>query len=82
MNEEVHAPPPSTAAALTSLVLLLLSLVVVVGLAKALTPAVDEGIAALGAPKAVVGIIIAAVVLMPEGWPRCGLLTSIDYRPP
>jgi Ca2+:H+ antiporter len=48
-------------------VLLLLSLVVVVGLAKALTPAVDEGIAALGAPKAVVGIIIAAVVLMPEG---------------
>lgn len=38
-----------------------------VGLAKALTPAVDEGIAALGAPKAVVGIVIAAVVLMPEG---------------
>ena len=67
MGEETHAPPPSTAAALTSLVLLLLSLVVVVGLAKALTPAVDEGIAALGAPKAVVGIIIAAVVLMPEG---------------
>ena len=67
MGEETHAQPPSTAAALTSLVLLLLSLVVVVGLAKALTPAVDEGIAALGAPKAVVGIIIAAVVLMPEG---------------
>jgi hypothetical protein len=38
-----------------------------VGLAKALTPTVDEGIAALGAPKAVVGIVIAAVVLMPEG---------------
>jgi Ca2+:H+ antiporter len=41
--------------------------VAVVGLAKALTPAVDEAIAALGAPKAVVGIVIAAVVLMPEG---------------
>ena len=67
MDEEAHAPPPSGAVALASLVLLLISLVAVVGLAKALTPAVDEGIAALGAPKAVVGIVIAAVVLMPEG---------------
>jgi Ca2+:H+ antiporter len=66
-DEEAHAPPPSGAAALASLALLLISLVAVVGLAKALTPAVDEGIAALGAPKAVVGIVIAAVVLMPEG---------------
>jgi Ca2+:H+ antiporter len=38
-----------------------------VSLAKALTPVVDEGIAAMGAPTAVVGIVIAAVVLMPEG---------------
>jgi Ca2+:H+ antiporter len=65
-NEEAHALPPSGAAALASLVLLLISLVAVVGLAKALTPAMDDGIAALGAPKAVVGIVIAAVVLMPE----------------
>ncbi|HUA77039.1 MAG TPA: hypothetical protein VMA86_05170 [Acetobacteraceae bacterium] len=66
-DEEAHAPPPSGAAALASLGMLLVSLVVVVGLAKALTPAVDRGIIALGAPKAVVGIVIAAVVLMPEG---------------
>ena len=65
-DEEAHAPPPPGAAALASLALLLISLVAVVGLAKALTPAVDDGIAALGAPKAVVGIVIAAVVLMPE----------------
>jgi Ca2+:H+ antiporter len=65
-DEEAHAPPPSGAAALVSLALLLISLVAVVGLAKALTPAVDDGIAALGTPKAVVGIVIAAVVLMPE----------------
>jgi Ca2+:H+ antiporter len=65
-DEEAHAPPPSGAAALASLALLLISLVAVVGLAKALTPAVDDGITALGAPKAVVGIVIAAVVLMPE----------------
>ena len=36
------------------------------GLAKALTPAVEAGIAAAGAPKAVVGIVIAALVLLPE----------------
>jgi Ca2+:H+ antiporter len=63
---ETHAPPPSGTAALASLGLLLISLVAVVALAKALTPAVDQGITALGAPKAVVGIVIAAVVLMPE----------------
>jgi Ca2+:H+ antiporter len=66
-DEEAHAPPPSGAAAVASLGLLLIALVAVVVLAKALTPAVDQGIAALGAPKAVVGIVIAAVVLMPEG---------------
>ena len=38
----------------------------VVGLAKSLTPTVEAGIAWLGVPKAVVGIVIAAVVLFPE----------------
>jgi Ca2+:H+ antiporter len=47
--------------------LLLVSLVVVVALAKALTPAIERGIAAAGAPKSVVGVIIAALVLLPEG---------------
>ena len=62
-GEEVHAPPPSDRAALISLGLLLVSLVAIVGLAKALTP----GLAHLNAPKAVVGIVIAALVLLPEG---------------
>jgi Ca2+:H+ antiporter len=66
-DEEAHVPPPSGVAALTSLGLLLVSLVAVVGLAKVLTPAVDAGLAVFGAPKAVVGVVIAAVVLMPEG---------------
>ena len=65
-NEKVHAPPPPNAVALTSFGLLLVSLVAVVGLAKALTPAVDAAVAGFGAPKAVVGIVIAAVVLLPE----------------
>jgi Ca2+:H+ antiporter len=63
----VHAPPPSNQAALISLGLLLVSLVAIVGLAKALTPTLELVIARLNAPKAVVGIVIAALVLLPEG---------------
>ena len=66
-DEEAHMPPPTNGPALLSAVLLLASLVVVVGLAKALTPALDAGVAWLGAPVAVVGIVIAMLVLMPEG---------------
>ena len=66
-DAEEHAAKPVLRAALISIVLLLVSLVAVVGLAKALTPTVSAGVAALGAPRAVVGIVIAAVVLMPEG---------------
>jgi Ca2+:H+ antiporter len=65
-NEAVHAPPPSTAQAWTSFGLLLVSLVVVVGLAKILSPGIESAVAAAGAPAAVVGIIIAMVVLLPE----------------
>jgi Ca2+:H+ antiporter len=66
-DEELHAPPPSSAAALASIGLLLVSLIAVVGLAKTLTPAVSRWVAAIAAPEAVVGIVIAGVVLMPEG---------------
>lgn len=66
-GEESHAPPPSNAAALASSGLLLAALVAVVGLAKALTPALEAAVAWLDAPKAVVGIVIAGLVLLPEG---------------
>jgi Ca2+:H+ antiporter len=39
----------------------------VVLLAKSLAPTVEVAVAAVGPPKALVGIIIAAVVLLPEG---------------
>lgn len=65
-DEEAHAPPPPNAVALASLGLLLVSLVAVVGLAKALTPALEAGVAWLAVPKTVVGIVIAALVLLPE----------------
>jgi len=64
---ETHVPPPPNRIAIASAGLLLGSLVVVVALAKVLTPAVERGIEAVGAPKSVVGIIIAGLVLLPEG---------------
>jgi Ca2+:H+ antiporter len=66
-DEEAHAPPPPNRLAVLSAGLLLVSLVAVVGLAKSLTPTVELAIAYLGVPKAVVGIVIAGLVLMPEG---------------
>ena len=65
-NEEVHAPLPSGSTTLISSILLVISLVVVVGLAKALSPLVEATVSSLGAPKAVVGILIASIVLLPE----------------
>lgn len=64
---EAHAPAPSVSTTALSAGLLLCSLVAIVGLAKALTPTLETGIAYLDVPKAVVGIIIAALVLLPEG---------------
>jgi len=65
-REDEHASPPSNKIALISFGLLLVSLIAIVGLAKTLTPAVETLILSLGAPKAVVGVAIATLVLMPE----------------
>jgi Ca2+:H+ antiporter len=64
--EDAHAPRPSSKTSIISVGLLLLSLVAVVGLAKALTPTVEDLVASVGAPKPVVGIVIATLVLLPE----------------
>lgn len=65
-DAEVHAAPPGSRTALLSAALLLLCLGAVVLQAKALAPAIEAGVAALGAPAALVGIVIAAIVLLPE----------------
>jgi Ca2+:H+ antiporter len=65
---EHHAAPPTNAQAWASFGLLLLALVSVVGLAKKLSPSIESAVAAANAPRAVVGIIIAALVLLPETW--------------
>jgi Ca2+:H+ antiporter len=66
-EQDAHAPPPSGKTAAISLGLLLAALVAVVGLAKSLTPTLESGVAWLNVPKAVVGIVIATLVLLPEG---------------
>jgi Ca2+:H+ antiporter len=65
-NEALHAAPPSNTVALASFGLLLLALVAVVGLAKVLSPSIEAALAASGAPKTVLGIAIALLVLLPE----------------
>jgi Ca2+:H+ antiporter len=66
-DQDAHALPPAGSTAALSAGLLIVCLVAIVGLAKILTPTVELGVARLGVPKAVVGIIIAALVLLPEG---------------
>ena len=65
--DEQHATPPTTRATMISLGLLLVSLVAVVGLAKAVSPAIESGVAAAGIPNSFVGVVIALLVLLPEG---------------
>lgn len=61
-----HAAPPTQGAAWAAVGLLLLSLVAVVGLAKALAPTLEAAVRAAGAPPAVVGVLVALLVLAPE----------------
>jgi Ca2+:H+ antiporter len=67
-DESTHAAPPSAGQTWASVVLLLASLVAVVGLAKLLSPSIERALAAAQAPKAVLGVVIAAIVLLPETW--------------
>ena len=65
-SADEHAAPPTRAQAWTSFGLLLVSLVAVVGLAKTISPSIERAVEMAGAPKAVIGIIIAILVLLPE----------------
>ena len=67
-SDEPHGVNPSRFSALLSLALLLISLVAVIGLAKVLAPSIEAAVEAVSAPRAVVGIAIALMVLLPETW--------------
>ena len=57
---------PSGRIALASVGMLFVALLSVVLLAKSLAPALEAGVQAAGAPLTIVGVIIAAIVLLPE----------------
>ena len=61
------AERPTGREAMKSVGLLLVALVAVVGLAKVESPAIESGVASLGFPQSFVGVVIALLVLMPEG---------------
>ena len=61
-----HAAPPSTKVATLAFLILLACLGAVVLLGKKLAPTIEAAVDAMGAPNAVVGIIVAGIVLLPE----------------
>ncbi|WP_430615235.1 calcium:proton antiporter [Flavobacterium sp. JP2137] len=66
-SSELHVAPPNTITTVLALVLLLIALVAVVLLSKTLSPTIEAFVVEIGAPKSLVGIIIATVILLPEG---------------
>jgi Ca2+:H+ antiporter len=61
-----HAAAPTNRQTVLSLIMLLVALIAVVGDSKAVSPSIERGVAALGLPLAVVGVVIALLVLLPE----------------
>ncbi len=64
---KAYTPSTSKKVAILSTVLLLVCLVAVVLLAKSLAPSIEALVISIGAPHQLVGVIIASIVLLPEG---------------
>ena len=62
-----HGGKPSAPRAWLAFALMLVALSAVVLLAKKMAPALEAGVSWLEAPKSLSGVVIAALVLMPEG---------------
>lgn len=71
-DDHAHQAPVPRSKALAAAAVLLVALVGVVFLAKNLSPTIEAGVSTVGAPQALVGIIIAALVLAPEGFAALG----------
>lgn len=67
-DEAIHAQPPNRRQAQLSFALLIVALVSVVGLAKLMSPTLESLVRWWNAPNAVVGTLIAIIVLAPETW--------------
>lgn len=66
-KEDILPPVPTIRVTITSAIILLLCLGIVVLLAKSMAPDIEAAVLNIGAPKSLVGVIIAAIVLLPEG---------------
>jgi Ca2+:H+ antiporter len=62
-----HTKAISNTSLAISIIFLLISLLIVVLLAKSLSPVIEDFLVSRGLPKSLVGIIIAGVILLPEG---------------
>jgi Ca2+:H+ antiporter len=67
VSDDDHGPVPSPREAGLSFTLLVVALAAVVGLAKTISPAIESGVVAAGIPHSFVGVVIALLVLLPEG---------------
>ncbi|MGO4707876.1 calcium:proton antiporter [Chryseobacterium sp. 2TAF14] len=65
-NAEEHFIPNKTQA-IVSFFFLVICLIIVVLMAKGLSKTIEDMVQSMGAPKSLVGVIIAGVVLLPEG---------------
>lgn len=65
-NAEEHFIPNRTQAVI-SFFFLVVCLIIVVFMAKGLSGTIEDMVQSMGAPKSLVGVIIAAVILLPEG---------------
>jgi Ca2+:H+ antiporter len=65
-HEQREAEPPSLPKTFLSLVFLIICLAIVIYMAKGLSPVIESFVKNAGAPKALVGVVIASVVLLPE----------------
>lgn len=63
---------------IAALVLLVVALVAVVLLAKGVSPFIQDAVEIAGAPPALVGVIVAAIVLLPEG--MTALRAALDNK--
>ena len=66
LQADAHALPPTGQQAVGSLALLLIALLAVVLLAKTLASPLEIAITSISLPRAVVGVVVAALVLAPE----------------
>jgi Ca2+:H+ antiporter len=65
--EPENMPDLNDRSVILSSALMVVALIIVVVLAKTLAPLMEASVKAIGAPKALVGVIVAGIVLMPEG---------------